>query len=275
MNFMRTFVWLFLLSFITPGLRASLVIESMNQQGQDAPVLSTLTMDAKGLRVDSPEGLFIYRADKKLLWIIDSSTKSYRQMTEADITQLSSQLSDAMKEVKSQMENLPPAQRILLEGLLKENLPEGVSLPGSEEVKPALPKTTYVNVGKEEKIGPWTAAKFEEKENGIKVGEVWTVPPADLLNISQYVGMLKNLSSFFSKLSLPDNRLDISRMLTASDDGLSGLSGIPIKDLSYDTKGKITSHWEMKKIFETKTDSTFFDIPEGYQLKSIMEPSTP
>jgi hypothetical protein len=240
---------------------AALVVESSDQEGEKAPIPSRMIMDTAGLRAESSDGTFIFRPDQQVLWILNSAGKEYRQITESDLGEMNSQMNDAMKKMEKQLAQMPPDQRLMVEEILKKQIPGG--MPGTDRKKP---KSTFEKVAEGEKIGEWICDKYVEKEEGVKVGEVWTVPAVTFLSFAKYFKMLVKLGSFFNKLPMAQEKVFDFPMLKASDgDEESGLSGIPVKDVRFQTDGTVSSRWELKSIKEEPVDALLFELPKDYK----------
>lgn len=249
---------------------ASLIIESTDQQGSKPSTVSRLYLDRQGLRAESGDSLIIYKPEIKTLWILETEQKVYRQITESDLQKLSSEMSAAMNQMSEHMADLPPEQQALVGELLKQNLPAGIELPSikKDTVKPV---TTYTKLAEGQKVGSWVCLHYEEKQDGVKVGEVWTTPLTSLLSLKDYLTMIKSLSSFFSNLPIAQDKADFFDLLMSGQDSQSGLSGFPVRDWRYQPNGTISSRWEMISIKEADLAPSLFTIPAGYQLKPLME----
>lgn len=249
---------------------ASLIIESTDQQGSKPKTLNKLFLNPAGLRAESGDGLIIYKPEIKTLWILEPERKVYRQITESDLQKLSTEMNAAMNQMSEHMAKLPPEQQAMLSELIKENLPDGIELPSvkKETVKPV---TIHTKLAESQKVGSWNCQHYEEKQNGVKVGEVWTTPLNSLFSLRDYMTMIKGLSSFFENLPIAQERADFFELLLSGQDSQSGLSGFPVRDWRYGPDGAISSRWEMTSIKEADLEPSLFAIPAGYQLKPLME----
>ncbi|NJK92196.1 MAG: hypothetical protein HC904_10415 [Blastochloris sp.] len=253
--FILTLLWILPLS-------ASLVIESSEQEGSDAPKTSRMILDSKGLRVENGDEILLFRPDKDLLWILQPKTKTYHQLSETELTQMA----DSLKQMQSQLDQLPPEQRAQLEILLNHQLPNSSTLP-----RTTPPQVTYEKLASGVKLGSWTCDHYAEKENGTKVGEVWTVPFTSLPGMTEFTGMMKRVGRFFSKMPGPgmDNPFFSFDDVAANS---AAAPGYPVKDQRLDPQGAVISTWELKRLSEEKIDPSLFDLPTGYELKPFMEP---
>lgn len=252
--------------------RAGLIVESTVREGNGAEVASKMIMDSVGLRTDSPEGAFIFRPDKQLVWMLDPSKKEYHQITESELTQMSSKMDEAMKQMKEQLDQLPPEQRVMVEQMMKSQMPAGIPAGDLGGASVPVVKTTYEKVGEDEKVGSWNCDKYVEMENGVKVGEVWTVPALTFLSFTKYFKMLMKLGDFFGKMPMDQAKaFEIPLLKVSEGEEEGGLSGIPVKEIRYKADGSVVSSWELKKVTEEAVDALVFEIPKDYKQRALME----
>jgi hypothetical protein len=246
---------------------AGLVIESLQQPVSGEALSSKITLDHAGLRSESGTDLFIFRPDKNLIWIVDAGRKEYRQMTESDLNQMTTKVGAAMQQMKEQLAQLPPEQRAMMEEMMKHQMPPGITSAESPKKEGSI----FEKTAQGEKVGTWICEKYVEKENGIKIGEIWTVPSSSFVSFGKYFQVLEKLAGFFNHLPMAQQQAFEFPILKASaEEGKSGLSGIPVKDIRYTAQGTISNVWEMKKITEQSVEPALFELPPGYQLLPLM-----
>lgn len=272
MSLIRLTVIVFVCTCLVSEGLAGLVMESVSREGEGPEITSRMAMDSNGLRTDSPEGTFIFRPDKQLLWMLDIQKKEYHQITESDLMKMTSKLDATRREMKEQLERLPADQRVMVEEMIKKQLSEGAPMEDFAGGSISGPRPVFEKVAEDEKVGSWNCDKYVEMENGIKVGEVWTVPALTFLSYSRYFKMLIKLGDFFGKMPLVQGKaFEIPLLKVSEGEEEGGLSGIPVKEIRYKPDGSMGSRWELRKISEESVDGLVFELPKDYKQRPLME----
>jgi len=211
--------------------------------GSRQVVRSTTLVGTNAVRVDvagdQKHNTVIYRADKKCCYMVDTKGKTYTEVTKERVDALAAQMDSAMK-------IMPLAMRKMMMGKM-----------GAPQT--AAPR--YVKKASGEKVGPWTATRYEaqgEKE----LRKMWTVPYSSMNLGASDLAALKDFGAFFEKFG--SNRGDYFKF----DRSDLGFAGIPVKTVLMEGgKVKVTSELKdaMKKDFPAST----FEVPKGFKKKPL------
>jgi hypothetical protein len=198
----------------------------------------------------------IFDGTEQVLRTVDDETKSYSEMTKADVDKLSGQMSGAMAQMQEQMKNLPPETRARMEEMMKGR---GAAMPG-----PTGTPTAYKNVGTD-KVGKWTCDKYEGSRDGVKVSEVCTVAPAALGFAASDFAVTKQMAEFFSKL-VPQGA---DQLFQVGSETPNSFAGVPVRTVTF-RNGAVSSTTEITDVSRQNIPDSAFAVPAGYQKRDMM-----
>jgi hypothetical protein len=210
-------------------------------------------MRAEMTDADGRAQVVVFDGAKQVLWLIDSSRKSYSEMTKADVDRMGGQMSAAMAKMQEQLKSLPPAQRAQFEAMMK-----GRGMPG---MAAAAPRTEYRRAGTD-KAGRWSCLKYEGFQNGEKTSEVCTVEPKELGFTQADFAVSRQLAEFFRSL-MPQSS-DVFAIGTPEE---QGFSGVPVRRVS-----RLGPRQTVTEIVEIKRDTfpdSLFAVPEGFTRQAM------
>jgi hypothetical protein len=213
-----------------------------------------LILDANRLRVningESQQNSVFFLTDngRSRMVMLDRGTNEYREMDQQTLNQVSQQLTGAMAQLQTQLQNLPPEQRARIEQMMKGRGPA----PGG--AAPA-PKTTYTAKGSGS-VNGFPCTKYEGTRGAEKVADVCAAKPEDLRFTAADFQVFDQMRQFTSSLT---SGLANSPFAGAQFTGLAdqGFDGFPIQRTSF-SGGQATGKTEVKSIDRaTFSDSDF------------------
>lgn len=212
---------------------------------------SRVQIEPSRMRVDSTGGpngpqAFVFDGAKQVMWIIDLTHKTYREITKADLDRLGQQMSGAMAQMQEQLKNLPPEQREKMQEMMK-NMP-GAAAP--------VAKTEY-RKGGTATVGRWTCQTYEGYRGTEKVSELCTVPPAALGFSTADFDVSRQLAEFFRKI-MPK---DADRMFSVGG-GEEGFAGVPVRSVYY--AGGSQTVTELTDVGRQSFPASAFEVPAGF-----------
>lgn len=237
--------------------------QRITSNGTTENVQVQLTRDKMRAELGSAGGggkqVVIFDATRSVISIVSVDRRTYIEMTKAQIDQLAGQLQGAMAQMETMMAGMPPAQRAQMEAMMR-----GRGMGGAPA---APPRTVYVKTGAD-RVGQWACDKYEGTQNGQKVSELCTVPPAaigltaaDTAVMQQLGELFKGLTSMASQLA-PSSMIDIGRMEQ------QGYSGLPIRSVTMGAGGTTTS--ELVDLTRGDVPDSQFQVPAGFQKQDMM-----
>lgn len=215
-----------------------------------------IQLDANHMRADTTgiigdQTAVIFDGTKQVLDILHLDTKTYNELTKADIDRLAGQMSDAMSRMNQAMANMTPEQRAQVEAMMRGRM--GAAGRGA-----APARTQYRKTGTD-KVGKWTCDKYEGYRNGQKISELCTVPPSELGFTAADFAVTQQMKEFVGKL-MPQ-RAD--QMLSLGSPDL-GFSGVPVRSIFYNSSGT-QSTTELTDVSRQNVPESTFVVPSGFQ----------
>lgn len=266
---------LLLTGSLTERALAGTVIQQVELKpgGNQSQQQVTVYMDAGKLRVegDNPSSgkyLVIFDESKQVTWMVNLAKSSYIEFTAADVQRLgeqmqsvSTQMQQAMQQMESQMANMPPAQRAIMEKMMKQRM-GGMAAPSTAE-------KTVREKASGEKVGQFTCTRYEILTGGELSQEVCAAPASDLQVDASAMETFKALAKFYEPLTrvVPKAAGNWS-----APSGMDQIQGFPVQTITYSHQ-KPTSEWRVEKIETRPLEASLFELPEG--LKKTPLPQMP
>lgn len=198
----------------------------------------------------------IFDGAKQVMYIINDATKSYTEMTKADLERVAGM----MAQMQAQMANLPPAQRAQMESMMR-----GRGMGAAAE------KMVYKRVGSG-RATKWTCDRYDgylgtEKVTELgteKVTELCTVEPTALGFASADFEVSRQLVEFVRAL-LPQGADQMFALGNTQEQG--GFSGVPVRSVT--TLAGQTTTSEVTDVSRQTFPASLFAIPAGFQKQSL------
>lgn len=211
--------------------------------------------------ITGPNGrknIMIFDGGAQVMRVIDEGAKTYSELTKADVDRLQAQMQGAMAQLQQQMANMPPEARARMEAMMQG---AGRGMAGMA----AAQRPEYHKAGGTDKVGRWTCEKYEGVRNGAKVSEMCTVDPSASGFTMADFEVTKQFAEFMSKM-MPQG---MDRLFAVGTAGPTSFSGFPVKSVSYDSSGKVTSTMELTDVSRQNFPDSIFAVPAGYQKKDF------
>jgi len=247
------------------------VVFEIEQKELDPESTGQIKGKVKGddLRMDMYEdggkldGSMIYRGASKEMIMIDHDDKSFVVLDEATMSALSAKLSEAMKQMEAQLQNLPPEQR--------EQMKQMMGMGGSSDyVEPVLKKT-----GSGEVNGV-ACQKYDVFKGSEKVREYcvtqWGNIEGGQEMMNLMMQMADSMENMMKSFSIPGNPMGSQVEFEENVfSRLRELNGFPIETVDFDDgeKESISTFSSSKK---TPVDASEFVPPSDYKKQSMELP---
>jgi len=240
-------------------LKAQGVIFVQKETRGNQSTTSRVQMDKDHIRSESrssgDESAFVFDGPKQTARMISMTKKTYMELTKADVEQLRKQMDGAMAQMQQQLQNVPAAQRAMVEQMMR-----GRGMPG---MAAATPKVEYKQTGSD-KVGPWTCTKYEGYVGGQKTTEVCTVDPKEFgLSATDFVAAAQLAE--FMKTMMPEaaDRMFVNG--TAKD---QGYEGVPVRRTSFQN-GAVESMTETAEFRREALPPSTFETPAGFRKEAM------
>lgn len=190
------------------------------------------------------------------LLAVDHKDKSYVVMDEAMLNEVSSQISDAMKQMEAQLASLPPEQRAMAEQMMKGQMG---AMMGQTAEEPPAPTVEFLGDGQ---WNTFECKKYAVFEGGVKTQEVCAAKLDDIDGSDEMMEAFQGMAAFLTKLteSLPmrsGNELNPGELMEQ-------IGGFPVHTLDYEN-GQVVRESSLESVGEQDLDAAIFAAPEGYR----------
>lgn len=140
---------------------------------------------------DVDEGeLTIFRFDKGLMWEIDLNSKTYNEVTFAEMQAQMDQAKESMKEIQGELDSMSPEQRKMMEQMMGDRLKSMLGDDGGMQME-----ITAEYTGEKKTINGYSCKKVKYYMNGEPFTTVWLTDKYhlghDLMDIYQKMGLVK------------------------------------------------------------------------------------
>jgi hypothetical protein len=206
--------------------------------------------------VNGEKQVIVFDGPKRVLTMIYPDRKAYAELTKAEADQMgvSGQvtMSPAMRE---QMAKMPPAQRALMEQMMRGRATVSAAPP---------PKMEYRRAGSD-KAGKWACDKYEGFQNNVKKMEICTVAPRTLGVAATDLDIARQMAAFFAKMA-PQGAGPAFEVGTVETVGFSGL---PVRSIGYGSKGEVVYASEISEVSQQNFAASSYAVPAGFQKQAM------
>lgn len=239
---------------------AGVVMEMVtrNASGQETD-RSKIYSQSKKIRMEqggdtAPDGTMIFLGDEFLY--VDHEDKSYIVMDEAMLDEVSSKMSEAMKEMEAQLASMPPEQRAMVEQMMKGRMQ---GMMGQQDDAPPALKVESMGSGEWQSHDCRRYAVFEGSE---KTQEVCAAELDEVDGADEVIEGFRDMAAYMTKMteSLPMRSNDRPNPGELMDQ----IDGFPVHTVDYDN-GVVVSEMSMDSVVEQDLDEELFAAPEGYR----------
>jgi hypothetical protein len=198
----------------------------------------------KKYRVEPGDGMMsIIRLDQEKMFMVDVKRKRYHEMTFSEMESMVKGVDARMQEVEKQMEQLPPEQRKMMEGMM-----------GKMHKKKEKKALEVVKAGESKIINGFTCTKYILKRDGAEEGTIWATNDVGI-PAATWKEMWKDMEQFGKRMAalMPDgeeNIVEKSRTM---------IDGFPIRT---ELKDKLTM--TVTKVEKRSLPASDFEIPAGF-----------
>jgi hypothetical protein len=243
---------------VLPGWAGVVIVETHTPATGEARK-TTLYLEGNRIRVESEAArggqVFIFDGDKDVFYMIEPASKSYREMTRADLEKMAAQVTDVMAQMQEKLKNLPPEQRAMVEQMMKKR---GI---GAASPAPAL---TFKKVASGRKVNQWSCDLYEGSAGDVKAWEVCAAEPSALgLSASDFAA-LTELAGFFKGL-LPGGSDQMFRVAAVDE---QGYSGVPVSRVMFQN-GQPQGRFELTDVRRESVPPTLFEVPAGFTKQAM------
>jgi len=255
-------VLFFALLSLSSHTYAGVVMElaTKNATGQETSRTSIFAQGEK-VRMDENDSQvsMIFLGDEFL--VLDHKKKNYVVMDDEMLEQVSTQISAAMQQMQAQLADLPPAQRAMVEEMMKGKM-RGLMAQG-DDPSPA-PRVEAIGSGEWKSHPCDKYAVFEGME---KTQEICATDFQEIEGSEEMMQAFHNMAEFVTKLT--------ESMPMGNGGGLNPgelmdqINGFPVHTLEYEN-GVVTIEVLLESVAEQDIDENLFSVPTGYKKQDLL-----
>ena len=247
------------LCFVASPLQAQGILLVQKETRGGKTTTNQIQIDKNALRAESSadQTAVTYDAQKQLVRQLNLAAKTYQEMSKADLDQMKQQMDSAM----AQLQNLPPAQRQMLEQMM-----QGRGMPGMPGMAgmaaAAAPKPVFRASGTD-KVGNWSCTKYEGYVNQQKTVEVcaadpktFNLSPADFDIARQLTELVKSFA--------PEST---DRLVVNGSVQDQGYAGIALRRTTF-SNGAIDTVTEITELRREIIPASTFEVPAGFRKEA-------
>ncbi len=244
---------------------AGVVIEMVSKDLSSNQETSTDKIYAKGnmVRIESdPEGTTdrtttIFRDET--LFIVNHQDQTYHRMDKDSMTRMSSQMSDARKQMEAELANLPPEQRAMMERMMKGRMPGGMpGAMGSDRPQ------HRIEVGGDEQVGEYSCTLYTVYRGTEKTQEVCAAPVSQVAAAEEAMDAFQAMGRFSKQLAESIQQSPLASPLDNPFQFLDEIHGFPVLVREFDG-GRISSEVFLKSATRQSLNNDLFSVPDGYK----------
>ncbi len=201
------------------------------------------------------EGAVIIDAAAKRMVLVNTTRKTYTEMTEADFQRMKAGLGQARARMAEQMKNMPPEQREKMEKMMGGLFAGGAV--GSE-----LPEVAYEPLGKKKTIAGFGCEVYRVSIGGKARSESCIAPWSSTIITKADVEQLKKMAADLQKMmdSIPNmpRQQDWTRV-----------PGIPIEEIHLGADGKPDWTSTLTSVDRGPVPKSTFEPPAGFTKQAM------
>lgn len=220
---------------------------------------SLIKMEMAGQR----NGAMIYNGETRELIIIDHQRKSYMSLNEAEIAKLAAQMNAVMAEMEEQLASMPPAQRQMMENMMKSKMPQI-----AEKMEISVERT-----GEMETVAGHKAERVEMRIGTGDRRELWVTDWSNLKGGEEVAAAMKGMASLFEDFVSSMSQGPMAGMFEGGGNNWLGkldeMGGYPIRIREYDASGKLAAQTTLQSVEEMTIGAAAFRAPKGYKKQKM------
>jgi hypothetical protein len=229
------------------------------------------------LRADSTDGHDVVLFKDNSMYMLDSSTKTYRVLDKAAMEQMAGKMNDMMASMQAKMASMPPEQRAAMERAMQGM---GQNMPGAA----AAPKThTFdaIDMGASGSAGGRSCHMWNATRDGKPTEQLCVVPESALPGTSEVMTALRSAASFNQQFQESMQARGGAAASMGSHSGgiiaqhlnvMQKIGGVPMATRHIDSSTgalaateSVMTQWQQRSI-----DAAQFAIPADYTRKEFM-----
>ncbi len=259
---------LFHLGVQIPARGGSMLVYEERRAGDDKIRTTRFQVSDEGLRVAGVRGKnvtdLIYQKAGGLFILIDEKSRTYREISRAQLIAAASKAQEAMDQLEEKLSGLSASDRESIGTLIAAGRHALAQRSGGSEVPSEFVRSP---LGDMEFLGQ-QASLYLEKRGGETHGELFTVPAEALGLSSGEVTIFAEVASAFEEaVSSVTGIKNAATFLPEPGNG-KNYEGFPVRRLRFEGE-VVVSEWRLRPVKRIDLDASIFAPPSGYEKRSL------
>ncbi len=191
---------------------------------------------------------------------IDHREKSYLVLDRAAIQALGMEMQMAMHAATAKIGELAPEQRQIVQKMIEAQF-------GRPRGEPPPPPSTVIKTDDRDLKSGLPCVKHEVFRRGEKLREVWTAPSSEVPGGEAALGLLREMSDFYSTLMGSLEKVAPGLGSFRSDrspfEDLARMNGFPVLTRNF-AGGRVDTEIALLSVEEQRLSAAEFELPAGY-----------
>lgn len=237
----------------------------------DAKEEIQMFLEGNMFSITQPGGYsMIFDRSSNTMNVVDHGNKSYTELDDQTIEKMSAKMDQAMKQYEQAMEQVPEAQRGMVERMMKQKMPGIAEAKEQENVDTKLQTT-----GESKTINGYSAKLTEYFVDGQKKREFWVAPWSELKGDGGIAEAFQDFSGFMDSMMNTLSSGPMGNFMNSSDTSqdmlrkFKDLGGFPVLTRELNAQGKVVSETVLKNIESRELGDEVFRVPEGYKQNTL------
>lgn len=246
------------LSLLSAAPALAGVIMTVQEEGKATE--ERIFLEGDRARMTAEGGVVIFRADRKVMWMLDDGDRSYVEVTPESAKRMNDALGGMRRQMDEMLKSMPPEQRRMMEQQMGQM---------AKPAAPAAVKSTYRKTGRSATVGKWRCEEVEHLLDGKKDEDICAARLGDLGLGRADVAVMYELEKFMT-----------SMIGTAFNSGkgsgewefeaLAKALGYDAMPVRWRDAGGTTT--VLKSVERAAVPAGSFDLPRGYRKQDMEMP---
>jgi len=193
------------------------------------------------------------------LFIVNHQDQTYHRMDKDSMTRMSSQMSEAMKQMEAELANVPPEQRAMMERMMKGRMPGGMP-GGTGSDRPQR----RIEVGGDEQVGEYSCTMYTVYRGTEKTQEICAAPVSQIAVAEEAMEAFQAMSRFSKQFAESVQQSPLAVPLDNPFQFLDEIHGLPVLVREFEG-GRASSEVFLKSATQQSLSDDLFSVPDGYK----------
>jgi len=199
------------------------------------------------------------------LYAIDDAEKNYVVLDKATLEKVGKKMAEAVEKVKEQLSKMPAEQREQMQQMLAKQVP---GLNGDQNWT-----VEAVNTGKADTVDGRKCQVWDVKRNGELDEQLCVVPFSALPGKENFQAVFANFAKVFGEISKTAPTL--AGLMSNEFSAQEKINGFPVRSRDYENGRLVELETVLRLWREEAIPASMFEVPAGYQRKTMEDLAGP